>query len=113
MQSEQARPPRIPLIRLSLYVCLSLLDLLLTGIVLRYSDGKIYESNPIAAAWLQYGWQGLVIFKVLGLLLVSLVSVFVSMRSPSTGRRLLTFACIAVGLVVVYSWYLLMKVIPG
>jgi len=112
MQSVQAPPRRIPLIRLSLYVCLSLLDLLLTGIVLRYSDGKIYESNPIASEWLRkYGWQGLVIFKVLGLLLVSGVSTYVSVRSPQTGRRLLTFACIAVGLVVLYSWYLLMKVI--
>jgi tryptophan-rich sensory protein len=98
---------------LSLYVCLSLLDLVLTGIVLRYSDGKIYESNPIAGEWLtQYGWKGLVIFKIVGLLLVSWVSIFVSTRSPKTGRRLLTFACIAVGLVVVYSWYLLMKVLP-
>lgn len=105
---------RIPLFRLSLFVVLSLCDLVLTGLVIRYSDGRIYESNPIAGAWLaDYGWQGLVIFKVLGLGLVAMTSVYVSVQRPQTGARLLTFACIVVGLVVVYSWYLLMHAVPA
>lgn len=104
---------RIPLGRLSLFVFLSLCDLMLTGMVIRYSDGRIYESNPIAGAWLaDYGWQGLVIFKVLGLGLVAFTSVFVSLRRPRAGTRLLTFACVVVGLVVLYSWYLLIHTVP-
>lgn len=115
MQSVLGPSPRkIPLVRLCLYVALSIFDLILTGEVLRLSGGKIYESNPLAQTWLQdYGWPGLVFFKVVMLLLVSSVAVFVSVRKPATGTRLLTFACVVVGLVVVYSWYLLMKFIPA
>jgi hypothetical protein len=113
MQSASGATRKIPLGRLALYVTLSFLDLVLTGVVLRYSNGRIYESNPIAGAWLEdYGWRGLVTFKVLMLLLVSLVSIFVSTRNPRAGTRLLTFACLVVGLVVLYSWYLLMRVVP-
>src|SRR5438105_1085430 len=63
---------RLPVGGLFLFMLLSMADLSLTWFLLTGSNGKIYESNPIAAAWLAtYGWAGLVLYKVLGLFLVA------------------------------------------
>src|SRR6516162_5582176 len=40
-------------IELVLYIAFSLADLFVTGVLLRYADGSVYESNPIARAWLE------------------------------------------------------------
>jgi hypothetical protein len=95
---------------LALFSVLSLIDLGMTWFLLSQSGGRIYESNPIANAWLAtYGWSGLIIYKVLGLLLVISLVLFVSSRQPHVGKRLLNFAIVALGCVTIYSYYLLVN----
>jgi hypothetical protein len=105
--------PPFPWKRLFLYVALSLLDLLLTWMLVQYSEGKVLEGNPIAGAWLaRYGWPGVAIFKLMALALVTGVTVVVRRRQPHTADRLLTFGCLVVAGVVIYSYYLLAHVFP-
>ncbi|HLJ94515.1 MAG TPA: DUF5658 family protein [Gemmataceae bacterium] len=94
-------------LRLSLYAILSAADLGLTYVLIRQGHGEIYESNPIAEAWLSaYGWAGLAVFKSLIVLVVAGVVAFVSLSRPRTGGHILTFACFAVAAVVGYSVHL-------
>jgi len=90
--------------KLTLYISLSLVDLLLTYRLLQAGGGRIYEGNPIANAWLvAYGWRGLVIFKIVAMLLVGCLAAYVSLYHPHKGGHILQFACCALGLVVIYS----------
>jgi hypothetical protein len=94
--------------RLFLYAVLSLLDLVLTYRLMQSSGGHVYESNPIANAWLsKYGWAGLTAFKMASMGLVSMAAILISVRHPQMGARVLTFACSAVAAVVLYSCSLL------
>ena len=91
-------------VRLTLYAVLSAADLGLTYALIRHGDGDVYESNPIADAWLNaYGWAGLAVFKLVIVLLVAALAAFVSLSRPRTGGHILTFACLAVAIVVGYS----------
>jgi hypothetical protein len=93
--------------KLALFALLSVADLFMTWQLVQASDGKVYESNPVANAWLaSFGWTGLTIFKGLAILLVAGTAVYVSWHRPRTGGRLLIFACGATAFVVVYSCYL-------
>ena len=93
--------------RLVLFTILSLADLCLTYALIQDGDGQVYESNPIAAAWLSsYGWSGLILFKLLIIAIVAVVASFVSVSRPRAGGRILTFACIVVAVVVTYSTHL-------
>ena len=96
--------------KLSLFVALSLSDLALTWFLLSRRGGA-YESNPAAAWWLQqFGWPGLIGFK----LVVSVVAVFVvvilARRNARAAGRLLLFACALLLAVVVYSSLLVPEV---
>ncbi len=94
--------------RLLVFVLLGIADLGLTWKLIHDGHGHVYESNPVAGAWLEsYGWTGLAVFKALAMLLVGLSAVYVSWYRPRTGRRLLTFGCLVTGAVVVYSGFLL------
>ena len=93
--------------KLTIFALLSVADLFMTWQLVQASDGKVYESNPVANAWLtSFGWAGLTVFKVLAMLLVALSAVYVSMYRPRTGGRILIFACAATAFVVGYSCYL-------
>jgi Domain of unknown function (DUF5658) len=90
--------------RLALYVLLSGLDLFLTYKLFKVGGGHVYESNPIADAWLKsYGWVGMTLFKVMSMVVVGGVAVYISVQRPRMGSGLLTFACISVAGVVLYS----------
>lgn len=90
------------------YFVLSVADLYLTYRLVQQSGGRVYESNPIANAWLTaYGWIGLAMFKAVAIGLVSSVAVFVSYTRPRLGGAILNFACMAVAGVVLYSCSLL------
>jgi Domain of unknown function (DUF5658) len=90
--------------RLALYVVLSGLDLFLTYKLFKVGGGHVYESNPIADAWLKsYGWFGMTLFKLMSMLVVGGVAVYISVHRPRMGSGLLTFACISVAGVVLYS----------
>src|SRR5262245_38783083 len=107
-QPNMTNVRNLPFRVLLLFIVLSFVDLYLTWFLLETSGGKIYESNPIAAAWLaSYGYRGLVTYKIMGLLLVGIVSVYISFRKPVTGKRLLMFATAALALVTLYSYYLM------
>jgi hypothetical protein len=93
--------------RLAVFATLSVLDLALTYQLIQESGGRIYESNPIAGAWLsKYGWSGMALYKMLSMSIVVAVAAFISYSRPLAGGRLLTFACAAVALVVGYSYSL-------
>src|SRR5262249_28849632 len=93
--------------KLIVFGILSVLDLLLTWRLVQASGGQIYESNPVASAWLsEYGWQGLIVFKASLVVLIGLVVVLISIHRPDYGGRILIFACSVTAAVVLYSFYL-------
>jgi hypothetical protein len=90
--------------QLLLYAALSLVDLALTYRLLERGGGHVYESNPVANAWLSaYGWMGLAAFKLACMALVISVATLLLVRRPRAADHLLLFACTAVALVVLYS----------
>lgn len=95
------------------YVLLSVLDVVLTYLLLRQSANpearvRLYESNPVAR-WVlnHYGMRGMIGFKFVLVAAVAVIAQVVATRRPEWARYLLYFACVAVGAVVVYSAYLL------
>jgi hypothetical protein len=93
--------------KLVLFALLSVADLFMTWQLVQATDGKVYESNPVANAWLtSFGWAGLTVFKALAMLLVALTAAYVSIYRPRAGGGILTFACTATAFVVLYSCYL-------
>jgi hypothetical protein len=93
--------------KLLVFGILSVLDLLLTWRLVQASGGQIYESNPVASAWLStYGWQGLIVFKACMVMLIGLVVILISLHRPDYGGRILIFACSVTAAVVLYSFYL-------
>ncbi len=93
--------------KFALFGVLSVADLLLTLRLVHASGGQIYESNPLASAWLElYGGTGLAIFKGLAMLLVAGVVLYISLHRPRAAGKILGFACLATGAVVVYSCFL-------
>jgi hypothetical protein len=92
---------------LVLFCILSLADLGLTWKLIRHGDGRVYESNPVARAWLTaYDWQGLVGFKVATMLILAAVVLLLVRYRPKAGLLLVIFSCVAVGWVVLYSYRL-------
>jgi Domain of unknown function (DUF5658) len=89
------------------YLTLGLADLGLTLYLVKGSNGRVYEGNPVASAWLtSYGSLGLAAYKALAMTLFAGCVMLVSLRHPQTGKRLLRVACVITGGVVVYSAFL-------
>ncbi len=96
--------PLMPWRKVCFYALLSVTDLALTWLLINTGQGVIYESNPIADAWLsQYGWLGLACFKALCAGLVIVLSLLIALRLPRAGSGILTFACVATAAVNLYS----------
>lgn len=94
----------IPVWKLGLFLGLSGLDWLLTWQLVRNGGGVVYEGNPIANWWLAVaGWQGLAVFKFGVAGLVGALCVLISVYRPRTARKVLTFACSVLLVVVLYS----------
>jgi len=94
----------LPLGKLSLFALLSGADLFLTWRLVQQSGGQVYESNPLANWWLrQYGWLGLAAYKGLAVAVVLGLWAVVVRYRPRIGHGMLTFACSAVAVVVLYS----------
>jgi hypothetical protein len=97
--------------KLLLFAFLSLTDLLLTWHLVESGGGRVYESNPIANIFLtNFGWLGLVIFKLEIVVLVEFLALFISRYRPAIGGRILAFGCLTLTGVVLYSYSLLGKV---
>src|SRR5438105_5346392 len=94
--------------KLTLFLTLSVADLVLAWWLIVQTGNEIYESNPVAAWWLtRYGWVGLAVFKALAVLLVTGLAALISLSQPRVGGRVLGFGCAAVGAVVCYSAFLI------
>lgn len=99
--------------KLFVFSLLSLADLGLTLHLLSQGGGRVYESNPIAGAWLEaFGWAGLAAFKILMVFLVAGACVVIARYRPVVAGRVLQLACLATGSVVVYSFFLSGAVSP-
>ena len=84
-----------------LFVLLSAVDLLLTTSLLMRKGDCIGEGNPVADGVLQrFGWQGFVAFKLACVLTVVTIVLAVSRARPRVARRLMTFGCLALLVVV-------------
>jgi hypothetical protein len=104
---------RHPLHFLTLFVLLSVADLLLTGYLLGDPAADAYEANWLAAHVLgQYGFGGLVVYKGLLVALAGAVIWRVGSHHLSAARCLGAFACAATGLVVLYSLALVAGLAP-
>jgi hypothetical protein len=89
---------------LLLYSSLSMGDFLLTSILLVRGNGQVYESNVIAAAWLdKFGWTGFAVFKLTATLVFVGACCCVAFRRPFVARKLATLGCCVVGGVLIYS----------
>jgi hypothetical protein len=95
-----------------LFAGLALTDLSLTWLLLQQSGGGAYEWNPIASWWLaRFGWCGLGLFKLGIVGLIGLVARIVSRHRPQVADRLLAFGCAVHLAVIVYSGWLVPRVI--
>lgn len=98
---------------LSWFILVSVLDIVMTFLILRYSaEGRtrnaMIEGNPVAR-WIlhSYGVGGMAIFKLLVTAVVCVIAEIVGRHRPVVGRNLLRFGTLVVGGVVVYSFLLL------
>jgi len=99
---------KVSFLTLAAFISLSLADLLLTKVLIVRSGGDIYEANPLANLILTYlGWNGLTIFKLGMVSLISSIVIYVAYYQPKTARRFLLFACTVMTGIVTYSLYLL------
>jgi hypothetical protein len=90
--------------RMACFAVLSATDLVLTFWLLQGEKGVAYEANPLAAWWLgRFGWAGLAAFKLGTVVVVGCLLAFLLRRRPLVVRRVLTFGCAALVLVVLYS----------
>lgn len=89
------------------YAALAVADFGLTRTVVQTGAG--YESNPVAAVWLErYGWPGLAWYKALTAAVFAAAAVLIARRRARTGLLVLAFGCVASAWVVVHSAGLLM-----
>jgi hypothetical protein len=94
--------------RLLVFLGLSLLDLALTRWLIQPGSAELREVNPIARWCLSSGgWAGLASFKLVTVALALGLFVLIARFRPGTGARVVNVSCLAVGLVVAYSGYLL------
>jgi hypothetical protein len=87
---------------------LSLTDFTQTFALISTGNGEVYESNPVASAWLeQHGWLGLGIFKAGTVAVFVGAAVLVARRRPHTGVGVAALGCAALLAVTGYSHDLL------
>lgn len=88
---------------LAFYAFLSVLDWLLTFALLRLHPGAV-ESNPLAAEWLsRFGWHGLALYKIAGVLVFFAAVVLILRRKPSVAAVVVTCGCATLVWVTIYS----------
>lgn len=96
---------------IGLFLALSVADFMLTWLLLNRSSGIAYESNPIAAWFLDNsGWIGLAMFKALIVLFVIVAAIRLEQRRPRSAGSVLAFGCASLVAVVGYSAVLLQEV---
>jgi hypothetical protein len=95
------------------FSAVSLLDLLLTWLLLERAGGA-YEANPLAAAVLaRLGWAGLAGFKAVAVAAVLALALAIGRRRRGAGLAVLRLGCAALALVVGHSLCLLARQAAG
>ncbi len=85
----------------SMFILVNVLDIFMTRLLLAY--GAI-EANPVANFFLQlWGFNGMIVFKLLMVSFVCLIAQVVATKRKATGRWLLIAGSLIVGAVVIYS----------
>jgi hypothetical protein len=98
---------RWPLLGFMTFGLLSLTDFFFTWELLHLSP-QLYEGNPIAGEWLlKYGWTGLAFFKTISAGVFLSITFIIIRYRPRMGALVLTFGCLAMVYVAVYSYRLL------
>jgi Domain of unknown function (DUF5658) len=97
-----------------LFALVSALDLLLTFLLLTGESGSgrtgFNESNPLARYFLySWGFRGLAWFKFALVAFVVGICQIIALKRVDLGRRVLKFASLIVGGVVVYSVVLMLR----
>jgi hypothetical protein len=107
-EAVQANSLRILTSRFLLFAALSIADLILTFVLLYQGGGVVIEGNPVANALLMhYGQAGMVAFKLADVVLVGWLVLLLGLSRPEAARRLLSAGCAIVGLVTLYSSWLI------
>lgn len=85
----------------SWFILINVLDLVLTNILLQRNA---IEANPLAnMVFVNYGFVGMIAFKLASVLFVCLAAQIIATKSPSKAKWLLWFGCAVVGAVLIYS----------
>jgi hypothetical protein len=88
---------------LACYIALSATDLLFTSALLR-GNCEAYESNPVAAAFLErHGMRGLALYKMGGVVVFLGAVVLLARYRPKVAAGLVTLGCSVILSVVMYS----------
>jgi hypothetical protein len=92
----------------TLFILVSALDVFATYLLLQH--GGFTESNPVARYFLHgWGMRGMIYFKFGMVALICTIAYVVGQHRPLTAQRLLQFATLVVGAVVVYSVVLFVR----
>ena len=90
------------------FVLVSALDVFLTYLLLRQPNYT--EANPIAAFFINHwGIRGMVYFKFFMVAFVGVIAQIIARTREETARRVLQFATVVVGGVVIYSLFLYVR----
>lgn len=91
------------------FILVSVLDIFMTYMLLRV--GAV-EANPFARFFLvRWGFSGMIFFKMVTVAVVTVIAQIVAQFQMSTARKLLIYATVIVGAVVIYSAGLLLRAI--
>lgn len=94
---------------LGVYVLLSVTDWVMTSTLLRAHPGAV-EANPLAAACLKhFGWNGLALFKAVGVLVFVGSLLYVATRRPVVAGLVAVGGCAVLLAVTIYSHGLLVE----
>ena len=92
----------------TVYVLVSALDVFLTYLLLRRPH--FVEANVVARYFIDHwGMKGMVYFKFVMVAVVVVLAQVIATQRENTARRLLLFATVVVGAVVVYSVVLFLR----
>ena len=98
------------------FILVSVLDIVMTYMVIRYShegrtEIKIGEGNPLPAMFIsRWGFPGMVAFKMVIVTFVAVLAQVIARFSIRKARFMLNFGTVIVSCVVLYSLWLLLGV---
>lgn len=95
---------RIWLAGAAVFALLSLADFVQTYVLITRGEGRVYEANPVANAWLEsHGWGGLAAFKLGAVTVFAGAAIVLAVRRPPVGAGVLALGCLALLTVNFYS----------